>query len=735
MYWLQLKRLKHYAAFGVIAICAASPASAQTTNQTTNATSDSQTLDTVVVEGKKERLDRKATVLTDSISGDTIAKKQVDDINDISRLDPAISYSRGSDSFTIRGLDQNRVLTTIDGVPITWFPDPSSRNLTGGISSFNISSLSSLDIVRGSDSSLYGSGALGGVVMLRTLDPEDLLTGDKNWASLTKGSYDSSNRSWHIDEAFAVRANDTYFLLQGGYVGGKQRENNGSVSGYGVDRSIANPADFDNNNLLFKVYQHVGKEHRFGFTAERFYFDGTTHGLNQAVRTYTPGTFYEDQTKKRERFSASYDYMGNGDGWLDEAHANIYWQRQRLETSQYGNRIPVPTGFYLRDAQTEERVYGFNVNGFKTLQLGATTHTVRVAIDTSFSKYQQYAGGEDSCPPPPYTRPFMTCQFMHVNQADSPTTESKNFGFAFEDEIAFYDGRVRITPGGRFDWYERDPKHSARYEQNSGFTGYPDSQSDSRFSPKLRGEWDVANKVTLYAQWAQAFRAPTASELYFNYTNPGFYYTRGNPDLKPETSNGFDIGVQLGDKDLGGSISVFSNRYKNFIDQVSLAGNREFPLGRFENINRARVTISGVEAKGHWQIGNGWHTNFALAYAEGRDTDKDEYLNSVPPLKGMVGLGYAQEIWGADVNLTAAGKRNKVAKNSDYARAPGYAVVDLTGWWEPMGEKGPRLQAGVYNLFDKTYWNALNLRSSTSYPKEFFSEPGRSFKLSFIQKF
>lgn len=733
MFWLKFKHLKHFTALSVISLCTSVPAGAQTTNTTPN--NHQQTINTIVVEGKKQRLDKKPTVLTDQISGETIAEKQVDNINDISKLDPAISYNGGSDSFTIRGLDQNRVLTTIDGIPITWFANASGRNLVGGISSFNIPSLSSIDIVRGSDSSLYGSGALGGVVTLRTLDPEDLITGDKNWGSLTKGSFDSSNRSWHIDEAFAMRAKDTYVLLQAGYAGGKQRRNNGNVGGYGINRSMANPADFDSNNLLFKIYQHIDNQHRFGFTAERFYADTTTNGLNQSTLTYTAGSYYNTETQKRNRFSASYDYMGSGDAWLDEAHINTYWHRQRLETSQSGNRIPIPSGTYIRNSQAEERGYGVNANGFKTLQWGATAHTVRFAVDTSFSQYQQYAGGQDSCPLPPYTGPYRSCAFLHTNQADSPKTNSTNFGFAIEDEVAFHDGRVRITPGGRFDWYERTPKQSAAYEANSGFSGYPDSQKNSQFSPKLRGEWDVADKVTLYAQWAQAFRAPTASELYVNYTNPGYYYRRGNPNLKAETSNGYDIGVRLGDKKLGGSISIFSNRYKNFIDMVTLSKTSEFAFGRFENINRANVTISGVEAKGHWQINNNWHANFGLAYAEGRDTDKGEYLNSVAPLKGMLGLGYAQEAWGADIHFYAAAKRNKVAKNSDYARTPGYGTVDISGWWEPVGEKGPRLQAGIYNVFNKTYWNALNLTSSTAYPKEFFSEPGRSFKLSFIQKF
>lgn len=73
--------------------------------------------------------------------------------------------------------------------------------------------------------------------------------------------------------------------------------------------------------------------------------------------------------------------------------------------------------------------------------------------------------------------------------------------------------------------------------------------------------------------------------------------------------------------------------------------------------------------------------------------------------------------------------------------APGYAIVDLTGWWTPVQLPGLRVQAGVYNIFDQEYYNALavrevNLSSATaSQPREWYSEPGRTFKVSITKTF
>ena len=127
-----------------------------------------------------------------------------------------------------------------------------------------------------------------------------------------------------------------------------------------------------------------------------------------------------------------------------------------------------------------------------------------------------------------------------------------------------------------------------------------------------------------------------------------------------------------------------------------------------------------------------------------RTRTRDEYLRSIAPFKAIVGVGYQQETWGTDVSLitSAAMRDDGDATTFD---APGYGVVDLTAWWEPEQAKGLRIQGGVYNLFDKTYYNAVALKdlnptivpsnSNALQPIEYYSEPGRTFKISLIKRF
>ena len=50
-------------------------------------------------------------------------------------------------------------------------------------------------MVRGADSSRIGSGALGGALVLRTLEPEDLIGEGRDWGGVAKTTYDSEDKS------------------------------------------------------------------------------------------------------------------------------------------------------------------------------------------------------------------------------------------------------------------------------------------------------------------------------------------------------------------------------------------------------------------------------------------------------------------------------------------------------------------------------------------------------------
>ncbi|HEX5935410.1 MAG TPA: TonB-dependent receptor plug domain-containing protein, partial [Pseudorhizobium sp.] len=197
-------------------------------------------LPTIVVKGKRVAVpagDVADTPLASKTTAEEIEANQITSLEDLGRsLEPGVSFNRNSRSVNIRGLEQNRVLTSIDGIPIPYLQD-GARDADGGADSFDFSSLSTIDIVRGADSSRAGSGALGGAVVLRTLEPEDLIGEGRDWGGVAKTIYDSEDQSFGGSAAVAKRFENTSILFQGGYRRGHERDNQGDVGGYSTTRS------------------------------------------------------------------------------------------------------------------------------------------------------------------------------------------------------------------------------------------------------------------------------------------------------------------------------------------------------------------------------------------------------------------------------------------------------------------------------------------------------------------
>lgn len=672
------------------------------------------------------------TPLASQTTAKQIDEYQINRIEDLGRsTEIGVGFDRTSGSINIRGLENDRVLTTIDGIQIPFLLD-GARDADGGTNSFDFNTLSTVDVVRGANSSRAGSGALGGAFVLRTLEPEDLIGPDATWGGIFKLDYNGDDRSIGGSVAVAKRIDNTAVLFEGGYRYGHELQNNGDFDGYSTQRTKQDPADYNQRNGLFKVRQYtdVGT---FGLTAEHYNKDKDIDWRSQQSPTgnFRPGDYDRTDDIERNRVSLDYRYEAEkADSLIDTANAVFYWQNLLRENGSEGYRYTSVIGDYWRRNEIEDRTVGFNGNASKAFDTGTLHHTVTAGLNVGFTKTHQYSAGEDTCD----IKPSFSCSFLHTNQSDMPDVDGKSVGAFIDDKIELGSSGFSLTPGLRFDWYDYSPKNTDAFRDSANYSGLPEGQSDTRFSPKLRAAFQPQEDVELYAQWAMAFRAPNVSELYLNYGVPGGYVSYGNPNLKPETGNGIEIGANLGDDDFGGHIGAFYNKYKNFIDTEDLDDpTGTYPLGITEYVNRANVRIFGIDVNAHKTFDNGIHIKGALAYANGKDTDNDEWLDSVAPAKAAFTVGYATEIWGTDLTFITAAKEPK--KEGDSSRAPGYGIFDLTAWWEPEQIKGLTLRAGVYNIFDKTYYDALNVRGTLTQPQAYYSEPGRTFKLTLTQRF
>ncbi|SCB57136.1 hemoglobin/transferrin/lactoferrin receptor protein [Rhizobium aethiopicum] len=713
-------------------------------------TDDGTVLQKIVVKGKRVAPGSVAdTPLANEVTKKQLEEKQVTNFDDIGRsVDAGVNYSRADAGFNLRGLSGSRILTTIDGIPIPYISNSARQgafapaNANGGGDTFDFDSLSSLDIVRGADSSKGGSGMLGGAIVLNTLEPEDLIPEGRDWGALVKSTYDSEDRSLSGSAAAAKKIGATSILFQGGYRKGHERDNMGDNDSYGRFRTEANPADFDQNNLLFKLRQELEGGHRIGLTAERFRWDLKTD-LRQLQGGASPRNFMVDnydgrELRDRDRVSLDYDYEAqSSDAFFSSARATLYWLDLKKEAGSRGRTTAnVPYG---RNNEIENETWGFSGTATKDFEYSGLSHSVRVGLDLGVSSWRQYSWA--LCPT------STTCPSLN-NQAEVPDVASQNLGLVVEDKIEIGNTGFTLTPGFRFDWFNYDPSTDGGFANNTGLTRFGDlrDRTEAALSPKILATYDLTPDVELYMQLAVGFRAPTVDELYSRFYNPtGRYAQLGNPDLEPEIGRGIEVGANFDTGDVTGRVALFHTRYQNFIETVTSVDSTGFTTFNYTNV--AAATISGIEASAVKTFNNGINLHASLAYAYGRNEETTQRLRSVAPFKAIVGGGWSNETFGFDLSSTlSAGMLtdhlNTVGTTADTTfDAPGYAIVDLTGWWTPEQLPGLRVQAGVYNIFDQEYFNALavrdvNLSSATaSQPRDWYSEPGRTFKVSLSKTF
>ncbi|TNM62947.1 TonB-dependent hemoglobin/transferrin/lactoferrin family receptor [Aliirhizobium smilacinae] len=717
-----------------------------------------------------------ASPLTQTTERQVIQQRMVTDFKDFARrVDAGVNFNSANQSINIRGLQDDRILTTIDGIRQPWLVDP--RGVQGGITAFDFDSLSSVDITKGADSSRFGSGALGGTVELKTLNPEDIIDSGKNFGALTKSTYDSTDDSFGNNAAIAGRSGDTWLLVQGSFKKGHETKTNGDVGGYNTTRGDADPADFWQRNLLVKFHQYLEGGHRFGLAGEVFDRNKDIDSKRGTTLTnYEQGSLRSGEDVNRKRLSGSYDFISPGnEDIVDQANVTVYWQKEQLRNTTDGFRlrdgradIPsiggapsgedllygFPTGIYTRDNKLQQTSYGINGSASKEATLGGFDHNFRFGGDLYWTKTHQYSAGEDNCPDVDWsTIPQLTifgtslgpqtCRMLHSNSSDMADVNGVTFGAFVEDDIKFFDDRLTLTPGVRMDWYSYDPKDTPEYQASPNYDpAYLQKSDDFGISPKLRAAWKATQELELFAQYTRGFRAPNVLELYQNYGAPGSYARIGNPELETETSNGFEIGAKYQATDYALQATVFNNYYRNFIDTVELAApGGEYPVGGVTGYeNRNKVHIYGVELGGQWQFQENWRTWGSFAWTYGKDTETGDYLNSVAPRRAILGVGYSTETWGSDLSLTLASAHSKVADDDNDFKAPGYGLVDATVWWTPekVGEfdlTGLKVQAGVFNVFDKKYWDAVSTPDTVSGNADYYTEPGRTFKVSISKKF
>lgn len=697
-------------------------------------------LGTVTVIAKVPRPLSEAAASVTVVDAAALDRLVVRDLADLARYEPGVSVRNdatrfGTGDFAIRGVGGNRVRVEVDGVPSA--PTFAVGNFADtGRTYLDLDLVRRVEILRGPASSLYGSDALGGVVSLQTFDPADLLD-DGRVGFRARSAYRGDDDGWLASATGAVDAGPARALL--GYA---RRESNELETA--SETLQANPRDRRSEAWLGKAV--LGESNPVRLTLQRQETETRTDVRSLLLQ---PGRFANTVAMSGDDQSrttlAALDQALTDAGPFAQAEWRAYWRSARVEqlTNERrraaGPRAPAVALF--REFRFEDETVGVEATGTREFEALGAAHRVVMGVEADRSRARERRDGLQTTLATGATTRVILGEAFPLR--DFPETVVTRAGLHVQDRIATGE-RVAWIPAVRIDHYRLRPEVDAIYAEDNPRT-QPVSLRETSVSPRLGWTYALGRGATLYAQYSHGFRAPPFEDVNVGLDLP-LFATRAipNPDLKPEKSDGLEVGVRAESGALRGTASAFYNRYRDFIESKVNLGPDATGTTIFQSQNRSRARIWGVEAAGTWDLGapvpvlDGYFLRGALWYGRGDDTVRDRPLNSVDPAKLVLGGGYAAASgrWGAALLTTTTAAQDRIDEGATpLARAPGWTTVDLDAWWRPVDALV--LRVAVLNVGDRSYfeWADVRGKAATDPALELYRRPGRSFSASLTWEF
>jgi vitamin B12 transporter len=575
------------------------------------------------------------------ITAKDIEQKQVKFVSDVLRDVPGVAVNRSGTFGTqtqvrIRGAEANQTLVLIDGVEMN---DPA------GGSEFDFSTLLAADIerieiLRGPQSSLYGSDAIGGVINIITKKGRGAPTVSAGGQAGSFGTFTGDG---------AVRGGGDRYHYSFGAAG---------LRTDGVNISTMGPENDGYNNTTLTARAGVQPLPNLDFDVFGRYVTGSIDtdtntavgpdGWDIPIDTDSRTDFIQKIGRvqgKATVLDGQWDHIV-GIGYNEIRRANFL--KDILTSRTIGSKDKV-------DYQTNFR--------FETPAVADAAHT-------------------------------LTFLFDRENEGQETSTRSDNvinYGYVGDYRLALWD-RLFLTAG-------------ARYDNNDLFK--------NSTSPRFTGAYlHRETETRLHGSWGKGQKNPSLFEL-FGFS-PNF---RPNPDLTPENSTGWDVGVEQGflDGRVTVDVTYFNNRIRDLISFDILPGFVFFPVN-LEGINKIRGTEVTLSAR----IWDNLTGTLQYTYTDGQDAAGLELLRR-PRHTASATLNYAflpdeDGYERANVNLNVrynGTQRDIVFSSATFASGrvtlPAYTLINLTASYEVL----PRLAviARLENLLNQDYQEVFGFNS------------------------
>lgn len=515
----------------------------------------------------------------------------------------------GSRQLMIRGMNTNQTLVLVDGHRLADEDTAATQNMTL-LDRISLSEVEDIEVIRGPAGARYGSGAMGGVIRIRTRKPgtgENMgsfrLASAENTAYFRMDPMKEGRFHLAIDGRVTkerARTFDRDSISRGIHYNGEDVPSDGVRRYAGLDGLYDFQNDVHGSLRLQARYYEEDQTMRFSDATMNYH--GRQLVLQQGERSRT----------SRKLWDTSLTYEGHTD--RNDYTEQIYYSHLKKYGETWNDRPDI--GKQIEDLPLKPSMSAMLENGLSSLFK---------SYDYDHAFYERW-GMEG--------RNIMTFRNHHVT-----------FGGAWEKDI--YTGtRLSLTDGSEKGEAGHERKSGALYgmdswKLNPRLTLLPSLRFEKGdtygpiFIPSAGLEFSVNPHIQLKVNYGKGFRAPSISEMYIHYTHMGVMVD-GNPKLNPESSRNLDVGMEWQKGKNGGSLYWFDQKVKNLIDYQESS----FDRNRYLYVNRKRAELKGVEGAFHHAISDRWTMDGSYTYLDGRDISGGSRLSNRSRHTWKAGLSY-----------------------------------------------------------------------------------------------
>ncbi|MGD0025865.1 MAG: TonB-dependent receptor [Xanthobacteraceae bacterium] len=620
--------------------------------------------------------DQSASSVSVITSGD-IETRQIRTVPDALAEVPGLNVVQtggpgGQTSVFIRGTDSNHVKVLVDGIDVS---DPSSPGATFDFGQLLTGDIERIEVLRGPQSGLYGSDAIGGVISITTKSgsgPPKVTAsfeggsfGTTNERASLSGSQGDFNYAFNVQhfQSASTPVTPTYDLALG------EKRNN----------------DFyDNWTYSTKLGAKVSDS--LGFNLVARYTDSNLHSTGDDFFDYYPGLSFAEPIQ-----SAQVDHQFFG-------RAEAVWSPVQGFKNYFGVDYSNLWSWSF-DPNAD--------NGFGYLGYLFIPPVVPPSTNLGTRVKEDYRGEIEVAPG----------QLLILGAEDQNetlrTNSSSYLDPTYTYETFFTTNAERRNDAGWLELQNQLTKQfyivsNVRYDANEDFGDHT--------TFKIAPVYIVPITDTkLKATYGTGFKAPSLQDLYVNYYSFGFV---ANPNLKPEESTGWDVGFEqplANDRFRFGS-TYFRNDIRNLITSVAAANYAT--TFDYTSGNVGVASMFGAENFMAWRVTNNLNLRADYTYTVAK-ADSTPGCTS-PPCSGQQLVRRPKNkasltaTWQATDRLSLTSTLlyvgswwdlGREAQDPLYVKEPGFTTVNLAANYALQDDL--TLFARVDNLFNKQYENPL----------------------------